>query len=470
MNDRYSELVQSGIGKKIAKNLGLPTPAPLERHKDGNPLLTGEVLARFSDDVQKATPAPSALRDAILAFLSRHRAITTTDAFSIAHAQGFDGVLFDMTQKLGDTGSRFKVVLFDASDIVTLQDLDKLYRFFHQVSKKIKASGRIVILAKDTTGVFEPQAQIASRAILGFAKSLAKEVKGGITVNVIYIKEGLEHAIDSTLGFFASAKSAYVSGQAVHLNHPTPHFSASVNAPLTGRNIVVTGASRGIGAAIAEKLSAEGAYVVGVDLPTGLGSLQKNMGNIGAKALALDITDSDAGTRLLDAVGTLDGIVHNAGITQDKTLAKMSITQWQAVISVNLASVYRITEYLLNNNGLSDNGRITCVSSIAGIAGNFGQTNYATSKAGIIGLTRAIAPTLAGTGRTINAVAPGFIETAMTAKIPFAIREAGRRMNALSIGGLPIDVAEAIAWLQDPATGAVNGETLRVCGLSLLGE
>lgn len=205
-------------------------------------------------------------------------------------------------------------------------------------------------------------------------------------------------------------------------------------------------------------------------MPTGLGSLQKNMGNIGAKALALDITDQDAGKRLLDAVGVLDGIVHNAGITQDKTLAKMSITQWQAVINVNLASVYRVTEHLLNNNGLSDSGRITCVSSIAGIAGNFGQTNYATSKAGIIGLTQAIAQTLNGTGRTINAVAPGFIETSMTAKIPFAVREAGRRMNALSQGGLPVDVAETIAWLQDPATATINGETVRVCGLSVLGE
>jgi 3-oxoacyl-[acyl-carrier protein] reductase len=112
---------------------------------------------------------------------------------------------------------------------------------------------------------------------------------------------------------------------------------------------------------------------------------------------------------------------------------------------------------------------VVLIASISGIAGNLGQTNYAVSKAGLIGLAQAWAPLLAPRGITLNAVAPGFIETQMTAAIPFTIREAGRRMNALNQGGLPQDVAEAVAWLAQPSSGAVSGQVLRVCGQSLLG-
>ena len=124
---------------------------------------------------------------------------------------------------------------------------------------------------------------------------------------------------------------------------------------------------------------------------------------------------------------------------------------------------------LLESQGLIPGGRIVCVSSISGIAGNLGQSNYATSKAGVIGLVQGLAPQAAAQQVTVNAVAPGFIETQMTAKIPLMIREAGRRMNSMSQGGQPIDVAETIAWLAHPASGGVNGQVVRVCGQSLLG-
>ena len=117
---------------------------------------------------------------------------------------------------------------------------------------------------------------------------------------------------------------------------------------------------------------------------------------------------------------------------------------------------------------LNDDARIVCVSSMSGIAGNAGQTNYATSKAGVIGLVETLAPTLER-GITINAVAPGFIETQMTAAMPIGVREAGRRMNSLRQGGLPVDVAETIAWFASPASAGVNGNVVRVCGQSLLG-
>ena len=118
---------------------------------------------------------------------------------------------------------------------------------------------------------------------------------------------------------------------------------------------------------------------------------------------------------------------------------------------------------------INENGRIICVSSISGIAGNAGQTNYATSKAGVIGMVQAYAPEIGKRGATINAVAPGFIETQMTAAMPITIREAGRRMNSMSQGGLPVDVAETIAWYANPASTGVNGNVVRVCGQSLLG-
>ena len=128
-----------------------------------------------------------------------------------------------------------------------------------------------------------------------------------------------------------------------------------------------------------------------------------------------------------------------------------------------------LTQALLDGGKLHDNGRVVLLASISGIAGNLGQSNYAVSKAGLIGLAQAWAPALGKRGITINAVAPGFIETQMTAAIPLTIREAGRRMNSMSQGGLPQDVAETVAWFAQPSSGAVSGQVLRVCGQSLLG-
>ena len=241
--------------------------------------------------------------------------------------------------------------------------------------------------------------------------------------------------------------------------------------PLKDKTLVVTGASRGIGEAIAKVLSRDGAHVICVDVAAQQSDLQKVAGEIGGSTLTLDITADDAGEKIAAAAakrGGLDGIVHNAGITRDKTLAKMDDNMWDAVMNVNLNAEEKIDDYLLSHDSFNENARIVCVSSISGIAGNLGQTNYAMSKAGVIGAVQATAPTLKN-GITINAVAPGFIETQMTAAIPFAIREAGRRMNSMSQGGLPIDVAETIAWLACPASGGVNGNIVRVCGQSVLG-
>ena len=147
----------------------------------------------------------------------------------------------------------------------------------------------------------------------------------------------------------------------------------------------------------------------------------------------------------------------------------MPLDYWESVIDINLSSEERINDELMQNNLIRKHGSIICVSSMSGIAGNFGQTNYATSKAGVIGLVQAYAPILAKQQITINAVAPGFIETKMTDAMPFTIREAGRRMNSLSQGGQPKDVAETIAFLANPGSCGVTGNIIRVCGQSLIG-
>jgi 3-oxoacyl-[acyl-carrier protein] reductase len=161
--------------------------------------------------------------------------------------------------------------------------------------------------------------------------------------------------------------------------------------------------------------------------------------------------------------------VHNAGITRDKLLANMDEARWNAVLGVNLAAPHRITEALVAKGVLKQGGRVIDVSSIAGIAGNRGQTNYGASKAGVIGMVNAEAPRLAELGVTINAVAPGFIETAMTAAIPFGTREAGRLLSSLYQGGQTVDVAETIAYFASPASNAVSGNVIRVCGQAMIG-
>ena len=163
--------------------------------------------------------------------------------------------------------------------------------------------------------------------------------------------------------------------------------------------------------------------------------------------------------------------MHNAGITRDKLLTNLDDAQWGAVLRVNLAAEIAINEVLLGDvpGGLGQQGRIVGIASTSGVAGNKGQTNYAASKAGVMGLVWAQAEELTGRPVTVNAVAPGFIETDMTAAIPFVQREVFRRTNSLSQGGRPVDVAETIAYFCDPAPGGIDGQVVRVCGQNLVG-
>ena len=454
MSDRYGELVQSPLGKKVAKNLGLPMPMKLDRYESGQPVVRGEVALGV------ASGDDTAVQSALAEILGGYEAKVNTDAtFTNLKTTS-------LSDRLKDDNARFKVAIFDATNIKSTDELKQVYDFFHPIARRIKASGRVLVIARpDCCTGDDIGFSLAQRAVLGFVKSIAKEFKRGITAQVIYVQKGAESELAHTLEFFMSAKSAYVSGQPIYLTKAV----AKTEESLQGKKILVTGASRGIGQAIAEVLARDGAKVYCLDVPASLANLQKVAGQIGGHALPLDITAEDAGEQIVRACGALDGVVHNAGVTRDKTLAKMTEDKWNLVMNINLGAIHRVNDYLINHNGLSDAARIVCVSSISGIAGNLGQSNYAMSKAGVIGLVEATAKVFEDSARTINAVAPGFIETKMTGQIPFAIREAGRRMNSMSQGGEPVDVAETIAWLLSPKAGGLNGNVVRVCGQSVLG-
>jgi 3-oxoacyl-[acyl-carrier protein] reductase len=257
----------------------------------------------------------------------------------------------------------------------------------------------------------------------------------------------------------------------IHGRLPAPLDSAMVR-PLKGKVALVTGAARGIGAATARMLAREGARVICVDRPSEENALGQLARELGGSVLGLDIAAEDAPAAAVRHVreyhGGVDVVVHNAGITRDKTIARMTPAMWDDTLAVNLAAP-RVDRALLDAGQLRDGGRIVCLASVVGIAGNAGQTNYAASKAGLIAYVRRLAMDVAGRGITVNAVAPGFIETAMTAALPPLVREGGRRLSALGQGGLPSDIAEAITFLASPGAAGITGSVLRVCGGALLG-
>jgi 3-oxoacyl-[acyl-carrier protein] reductase len=373
---------------------------------------------------------------------------------------------------------RYGALVFDATGIVESAQLEELHAFFHPTIRRAASCGRVIVLGTPPETAKRPAEAVAQRALEGLTRAMGKEIGRGATVQLVYVEPGAEGQIAGTVRFFLSPRSAFVSGQVVRIGKAADGTPSGFDweQPLAGKVALVTGASRGIGAAIASTLARDGAHVVGLDVPALEEDLKAVAAGIGGSAIALDITDADAPRAIAAYLKKehrgVDVVVHNAGITRDRTLGRMDADRWNAVISVNLTAIERVTDALIAGASravLNEGGRIVCVSSISGIAGNAGQTNYATSKAGVIGVVDAYAPELAKRGATINAVAPGFIETQMTAKVPLPIREAGRRMSSLSQGGLPIDVAEAIAWFASPACGGLNGNVVRVCGQSLLG-
>lgn len=448
-SDRYIDFVNSDLGRKLVGAVGLPAPARLERWQAGR--------LRPVEGALLLSTGPLAER--VSAFAPRLTDVLFSAGGEVTGAHPWTA----------EQSAKIKAVVFDASTLLHTSQLSQLREFFQPILRHLDNSAHIVMLARAPDAQSDPLATSAQQAIEGFSRSLAKEMRNGGTVQLLQVEDGAEDQLEGALRFFLSPKSAFISGQVIRLSACGQQVQ-DWTRPLAGRKALVTGAARGIGAAIAETLARDGAEVILLDVPQAKSDLDALAARLGGQALVLDICAPDAAAQLIEHLpGGLDIVVHNAGITRDKTLANMPADFWDSVLDVNLNAPQVLTQALLDSGALHENGSVILLASISGLAGNRGQTNYTTSKAGLIGYARAMAPTLKARGISINAVAPGFIETSMTAHMPFALREAGRRMSSLGQGGQPQDVAEAVAWLGQPGSGAMSGQVLRVCGQSVLG-
>lgn len=459
--DTLTRLVSTGIGKELTSRLGLPAPVALRRHSPGDAVIDGKVLLASLPDAR--------LADEVLGTLV---SINADVAQREIAPHGDEPI---------EVTDRVAAIILDVSGVTRTQDLDGLWRVLHDGVRRLDSCGRVIILGTTPAEADGPRGFTAQMALTGFTRSVAKELREGSTANLVYVDPDAADGIGSTIRFFLSGRSAYVNGQTVRIGPgrtTDPQVPTDWDQPLAGQTALVTGAARGIGLAIAETLSRDGAEVVLNDLPSMGEELAAHANRLGGSSLQLDITADDAAERIArhgrERFDGFDLVVHNAGVTRDKTIAGMDAKRWGMVMAINITSQEAINDALLvqhdGGHGLAEGGAIVCVSSMSGIAGNRGQTNYAASKAAVIGHVESMAPALAKHGgASINAVAPGFIETDMTAEIPLVTREVGRRINSLSQGGLPVDVAETILWLGAPASRWINGQTIRVCGQSLLG-
>ena len=240
---------------------------------------------------------------------------------------------------------------------------------------------------------------------------------------------------------------------------------------LEGKVALVTGASRGIGAAIADQLGQQGATVVGTaTTDAGAEAISRRLSEAGIKGrgMRLDVSD-DASveaviTAIAEAFGPVTILINNAGITRDNLLMRMKTDEWESVINTNLSSVYRLSKACLRAMMKARTGRIINIASVVGASGNPGQTNYSAAKAGMLGFTKSLAQEVGSRGITVNAVAPGFIDTDMTRDLPEAQRAALLGHIPLGRLGRPEEIASAVAFLASDAAAYVTGETIHVNG------
>ena len=242
-----------------------------------------------------------------------------------------------------------------------------------------------------------------------------------------------------------------------------------MNNQLAGEVVLVTGASRGIGAAIADTLAARGAKVIGTATSeSGAQAISERMAAIGGVGRVLNVTDGAAIDVLVEAIakefGPISILVNNAGITRDQLLLRMKDDDWQVIIDTNLSSVFRTSKAVLRGMMKARKGRIISIASVVGVTGNAGQANYAAAKAGIIAFSKSLAKEIGSRGVTVNVVAPGFIETDMTRNLPEDAKAAMMGQIALGRLGQPQDIAEAVAFLAGASGAYITGETLHING------
>lgn len=488
MNDILLELGKNPQARRLVKTLGLPLPIPqaLARAKgamEERPLHDYEIAVGG----YQGQDGESQLIDVIARTLAKAGATSlVTGGVQIPTAFTNHGDAWGRPPRallLDALPDKLKLhaMVFDATQITDAAGLRSVYDFFHPLIRSLGKCGRVVVLAREPAEARSPEIAGAQAALEGFVRSLGKELgKVGSTANMIYVADEADALVEGPLRYFLSKRSAFVSGQPLHVSadalddEQLAAFDPPWVRPLEGKVALVTGAARGIGQAAAKLLAEEGAHVVCLDRPNDDELLTSVAREIGGTPLLVDVSDPEApeliARTLREQHGGVDIVVHNAGITRDKTIARMKPEYWDQMLAINFNAVVRITDALIAEDGpLLDDGRIIVLSSIAGIAGNLGQTNYAATKAGMIGYVRRLADDLVGRGVTVNAIAPGFIETRLTAAIPVMIREVGRRLSSLGQGGLPRDIGDAITFLATPGAQGVTGNVLRVCGQSFVG-
>jgi 3-oxoacyl-[acyl-carrier protein] reductase len=239
---------------------------------------------------------------------------------------------------------------------------------------------------------------------------------------------------------------------------------------IEGQVALVTGASRGIGAAIAQELALRGVKVIGTaTTEEGAAKITQALSaHAGCKGAALDVNDVAAAESLIDSIvkehGALQILVNNAGITRDMLAMRLKDEDWDAVLDTNLKAVFRMSRAVMRTMMKQRYGRIVNITSVVGASGNPGQANYAAAKAGVAGMTRALARELGSRGITVNCVAPGFIETDMTASLPEEQQKALLAQIPLGHLGKPADVAHAVAFIASPQAGYVTGQEIHVNG------
>ncbi len=464
MSDRILGFSSRPAARRLARSVGVSLPPQLDRTRQpwSERPLEGETVA-----VLLSTGAE--LTDVLAGCLAKMGAEVALAEPLPAFSAGGEAWARPPRGLEGLKGE--KAVVLDATGVRDVAGLRELYTRLQPRLKGLARCGRVALLARPPSEMDDVTAAAAQRGVEGFVRSLGREVgRTGATANLLIVPRDADDRVPGVLHFLLSARSAYISGQPLRLSAGVAaEFRAT--RPLDGRVALVTGAARGIGAATAHTLSREGAHVIVHDHPASEKLARDIAEEVGGEAFTSDLSTTGGVNALINFIenglGRVDVLVQNAGVTRDRTLRKMSDDEWDLTLAVNLQAVLSLNAVL--DPMVSDDARIICLSSIAGIAGNVGQTNYATTKAGVIGLVEALAPTLAPRGIAISAVAPGFIETRLTAAIPFATREVARRLCNLSQGGIPQDIAEAITFLASPAGGALSGSVLRVCGGNLVG-
>lgn len=473
--DILLEISKNPTASKLVKSLGLPLPIPVVLQRAKGPM---EELELFDQDVVIAGGPDAAAVPTLARTLAEAGANPVVDpSVPVAPFEG-PGEVFGRRPQIANEESpkntRPHALVFDATGIKTIAELKGLHDFFQPWMRSLAKNGRLVVIGRPADTISDPEHSAAQSALSGFIRSVSKEVaEGGATANALFVEAGAEDRIAGPIRFLLGKRSAYLNGQPLTIWKKTKATDNRWARALEGKVALVTGAARGIGEEIARLMADEGAHVVVLDRPNDEELAAKVARKIGGSTLLADITDPDAPTMIADTLqkkfGGVDIVVHNAGVTRDKMLRNMKDAYWDQAVDINIGAVIRINEALLAKKVLRANGRIVCLSSVSGIAGNRGQTNYSAAKSGLIAYCEQLGTKLAKQGITVNAIAPGFIETRLTAAMPMANREVARRLNSLGQGGQAVDVAQAVLFLSTPGAYGVTGNTIRVCGGMLIG-